>query len=80
MAKLIKNWNDLIGLESEQYRLEIDTDMGCGHIIPKDDPEGHRHYLSTHTFYGRTYKGYEELLQKCGFDIKLISWDADDLD
>lgn len=76
MAKFIKDWHDLVGLESEHYRLKINTDMGNGYIIPKDDTtERHSYYLSTHTFYGSSYKGYEKLLQKCGFDVELNNWD-----
>ena len=75
MAVLIKDWNDLIGLESDNYKLEINTDMGCGHIIPKDDcSDEYCPYLSTHTFYASSYKYYENILQKYGFDIKLKSW------
>ena len=76
MPKEIKDWNDLAGLESEDYRLDIDLDMGCGYIIPKDEFSDRRqHYLSTHTFYDSRCKGYEDLLQICGFDVILQSWD-----
>ena len=76
MYKLIRNWNDLVGLESEQYKLDIDTEMGCGHIVPKDEFSSlHSHYLSTHTFYGSSYKDYEKLLWRCGFNIKLQPWE-----
>lgn len=75
MAKLINTWEDLVGLESDKYKLEINTDLGYGHIIPKDDSsDEYGYYLSTHTFYKKSYKGYEKLLQKCGFDIKLKNW------
>lgn len=76
MAKVIKNWDDLVGLESENYKLKIDLDMGCGRIVPKDsDSNEFQPYLSTHTFYGSSYKNYEKLLQKYGFDVELQSWD-----
>lgn len=75
MAKEIKDWNDLTGLESENYIIEIDTKLGCGTIVPKDESSGRSmHYLSTHTFYENNYKGYEKLLKGCGFDVKLQSW------
>ena len=78
LAKFIRDWNDLVGLESEHYRLEIDVDMGNGYIVPKDDSvERHPYYLSTHTFYGSSCKGYEILLQKCGFNVEINNWDKE---
>lgn len=82
MPKLIKNWEGLVGLESEHYKLEIDVDMGCGWIVPKvetketeTDYYKHHYYLSTHTFYGMKYKYSTEVLQKFGFDVELDNWD-----
>lgn len=80
--KFIKDWNDLVGLESETHRLEIDTEMGCGWIRPKEyanDDESfmNSHYLSTHTFYGSSYKGYEKLLRSLGFNVVLDNWDKE---
>ena len=77
MPKFIRDWNDLVGLESENYRLEIDTEMGCGWIVPKTEIGEINKYLSTHTFYGSSCKGYEELLKKCGFDVELNNWDKE---
>lgn len=77
MPKLIKDWNDLVGLESEKYTLKIDTHIGCGWIVPKDNNLGHNRYLSTHTFYGTTCKSYTQLLQECGFDVELDNWDKE---
>lgn len=78
MAKIIRGWEDLIGLESEKYYIKVGLGMGCGWIVPKDDSYApHSHYLSTHTFYGKTYKGYEQLLRSCGFDVELVSWDEE---
>ena len=77
MAKFIRDWNDLVGLESEHYRLEINTEFGFGWIVPKTETDEIRKYLSTHTFCGSTYKGYEELLRKCGFDVELNNWDKE---
>ncbi len=77
MAKIIKGWEDLVGLESNNYYIKVDLKMGCGWIVPKDRTHSpYSHYLSTHTFYGKTYKGYESLLHNCGFDVKLVSWDG----
>lgn len=82
MAKFIRDWSDLVGLESEKYKLEIDVEDGSGWIVLKtkineDDGFMNSYYLSTHTFYGSSYKGYEKLLQKCGFDIELNNWDKE---
>lgn len=77
MAKIIRGWEDLVGLESDEYYIKVDLKMCCGWIVPKDSTrDSYSHYLSTHTFYGKTYKGYEKLLRECGFDVKLISWDG----
>lgn len=75
MSKLIKTWEELAGLENDEYRLEIDVEGCCGYIIRKSTGE-HVEYLSTHTFYGGTYKYYTYWLQKCGFDIQLENWDG----
>ncbi|MBQ3543460.1 MAG: hypothetical protein IJA34_00485 [Lachnospiraceae bacterium] len=82
MAKFIKNWEDLVGLESENYKLEIDLEFGSGWIVPKvetketeKDYYKHHFYLSTHTFYGCKYKYSTEILQKFGFDVILDNWD-----
>lgn len=76
MAKLIRDWDDLVDLESEYYTISVDRYAGCGYILPKDDfLDKPSHYLSTHTFYESSYKSYEEILQMCGFDVILQSWD-----
>lgn len=84
MPKLIKGWKDLVGLESEHYKLEIDVFIGCGWIVPKvetketeDNYFEHHFYLSTHTFYGMKYKYSTEILQKYGFDVELDNWDKE---
>lgn len=75
MPKLIKTWEEMVGLENDEYRLDIDTEHCCGYIIRKSTNENVE-YLSTHTFYGGTYKYYTYQLQKCGFDIQLENWDG----
>lgn len=80
MPKLIKDWNDLVGLESETHRLEIDVKTGNGWAYAKEyvsDDEYFlkNHYLSTHTFYGTDYQYYTNLLQSCGFDVVIDNWD-----
>ena len=82
MPKLITNWKELIGLESENYKLKVELmkyDMGCAWIIPKNEVEEGRiksdeeHiYLSTRTFYKDQYKIATNILQKHGFDVELV--------
>lgn len=76
MSTVIKNWKDLAGLENDDYRIEVDLDVGCGWLRSKN-PDKSDYYLTTHTFYGKSYKGYMKLLQSCGFDVELISWDKE---
>lgn len=76
MAVLINGWKDLIGLESENYQLEVDLNGGCGWLRSKIDSDDDI-YLSTHTFYGRDYKEYTLILQECGFDVQLRNWDGE---
>lgn len=85
MPKLIKSWEDLVGLESEKYKIEVELNNGCGHIVPKVETEEtkenyweHHEYLSTHTFYGSMYKYSTQILQKFGFDVEIDNWDKDD--
>lgn len=72
--KLIKNWNDLVGLENEKYILEINTDVGCGWIRNKSDCSSVA-YLTTHTFYGSKYKFSTKLLNSYGFNVEIDNWD-----
>lgn len=76
MAKLIKSWDELVGLESNEYYLDIDEDRCSGWIRRKSDDDSVE-YLSTHTFYGRTYQYSTALLQEYGFDIQLENWDGE---
>lgn len=76
MLILARNWKDLDGLENENYRIDVDINMGCGWIRAKDNINSDI-YLTTHTFYGRNYKGCTKLLQSCGFDVELVSWDKE---
>lgn len=76
MAKLIKSWDGLVGLESDEYYLEIDVDRCNGHIHSKTDEDFYA-YLSTHTFYGGNYKYSTVLLQEYGFDVQLENWDGE---
>ena len=81
MSTLIRNWEELSKIpESDTHRLEIGKYNGW--IITKN-PESdkfsdRRKYLSTHTFYGSSYKHSTKLLQSCGFDVELDSWDKEE--
>lgn len=84
MSKLIKTWDELDGLESEKYKVEVDKDHCNGWIVPKVETEEteenyfkHHAYLSTHTFYGSQYDYYTEVLQKFGFDVEIDNWDKE---
>lgn len=78
MAKIINTWEDLIGLESEHYQLDINLARGDGYIIPKTETEetlayywDHHRYLSTYLFDGTAHKDYTALFQQYGFDVKI---------
>ena len=82
MPKQIKSWEELVGLESENYKLEVTLlpyGGGCAWIEPKVETgetmrsSEHHVYLSTHTFYPSHYKWATETLQKFGFDVELIA-------
>ena len=86
MAKLIKSWKELDGLESENYKVEVDLEHYNGWIKPKVETEeteenyfDHHVYLSTHTFYGPNYKDSTKTLQKYGFDVEIDNWDKDQM-
>lgn len=86
MAKLIKTWDELYGLESENYKIIPDEFGYAGWIVPKDKSIvteenyfDHHEYLSTHTFYGEQYKASTEILQKFGFDVELDNWDKGEM-
>lgn len=73
MTKIVKYWHELDGLENDNYKIEVDTYIGCGWIRSKRDD--HDIYLTTHTFYGSNYKKSTQLLQEYGFDVELANWD-----
>ena len=82
MSKLISTWDELDGLESEKYKVEVDKFYWSGWIVPKVETDEtkenyfeHHAYLSTHTFYGSQYEYSTELLQSFGFDVEIDNWD-----
>lgn len=72
--KKIKDWADLVGMENENYKIEVDLRYGSGWIRPKNNEYEFGYYLSTHTFYGMNYKHSTKVLQSYGFDVELESW------
>ncbi len=83
--KKIHNWEELSKVPpSATHHIQVDvddddSDYNTFWIVP-NNPIGNtweeEHYLSTHTFYGGdTTKEYTKLLQKCGFNVELISWE-----
>ena len=85
MTKLIKNWEELSKVPAnDKYKIVVDKDMCNGWIEPVNETEetknnyfNHHQYLSTHTFYGSSYKRSTKLLQRFGFDIKIDNWDKE---
>lgn len=80
MAKLIESWEELVGLESDDYYLDINVEKCNGHIMAKEHVKNkgfYNPYLSTHTFYGLNYKHSTILLQEYGFDVQLKNWDGE---
>ncbi len=82
MTRLIRNWKELSEvLANDKYKIEVDLEMCSGWIKPIDEEnyEGNywdNHcYLSTHSFYGSTYKDTTKMLQKFGFDVEIDNWD-----
>ena len=81
MPKLIKGWEDLVGLETEDYYLDIDLEMCNGHIETKEHAKTNDDYcytyLSTHTFYGLNYKDSTIEIQEHGVEDQLENWDGE---
>lgn len=72
MTKQIKGWEDLVDLESEDYVIEIDLEMGSGWIVPKDEESYVRPvYLSTHSFYPSMVDYTNYILKMMGFDAEV---------
>lgn len=80
MTTLIKSWAELSSVpESKTHKLDIGEHNGW--IItknPKSDKFSDRKkYLSTHTFYGSSFRYSTKLLQSCGFDVEIANWDGE---
>ena len=80
MLKQIKTWEELVGLESENYKLEVKLmpyGGGSAWIRPKvetaeNSGSEHNVYLSTHTFYESHYQWATKTLQEFGFNVELV--------
>ena len=79
MARLIKTWDELDGLEFEKgYRIKLEEVDGVkcyGWIVPKVETEETKSYLSSRTFYGHQYEYSTKVLQSYGFDVEIDNWD-----
>lgn len=73
----IYTWEQLAKVQpSKTHKLDIDVEMCCGWII-ENIKTMNDIYLSTHTFYsGDTTKEVNDILQTCGFEIELVSWEV----
>lgn len=69
---LVTGWEDLVGMENERFRIEVDLHYGNAWIRSKVDDSDH--YLSTHAFYGSMYAHSTTILQDHGFNVELVSW------
>jgi len=76
----IQGWADLAKVpESATHRLEIDVEGCNGWLVDKRKPDDRLgFYLSTHTFYESRHHGSTRHLRKCGFNVTLANWDAQD--
>lgn len=83
-AILIGTWEELDGLENDNYRIEVELYNCCGWVRPKQEVSEseyfkHNMYLSTHTFYGSQYFYSTAALRKLGFNVQLSNWDGETL-
>ena len=79
---LINGWEDFVGLENDNYYIDINLEMGCGWVrckreVPDFEYYTHNMYLSTHTFYGDQYQMYTSMLRDFGFNVQLKNWDGE---
>lgn len=88
---LIKNWEELskIPNESATHILEVNVEGGNAWLWSKFPLPNKRKlsfmrqikhkdvYLSTHSFYGSSYKSSTKILKACGFDVELDNWDKE---
>lgn len=86
--KLIESWDDMRELNTSDTH-EVKVDVHSGWVEYRKDILKDREglgplnqscgqYLSTHTFYGMTYKESTKYLQHAGFNVEVANWDAID--
>ena len=75
----VRCWGDLVGIESNCYKLDVDMDLQEGWIIPKVENEitlgdfwRHHRYLGRFLFDPNPPKDYESLLKSYGFEVKIV--------
>ncbi len=71
--KLIRNWDELRGMENQDYEIKV-GDCNASIISKKDG--SYYNYLSTHTFYGSQYYSSTLFLRSLGFNVQLENWDG----
>lgn len=69
---LVSGWEDLVGMENENFRIEVD--LHCENAWIRSKVDNMDYYLSTHTFYESTYAHSTRILQDHGFNVELVSW------
>lgn len=75
MTKIIRNWNDLVGLETEHYIVLIDKETGRGFVAPNlplmdEDTIFFGHHYQISKMHNNTCKEFVELLKKYNFDVE----------
>lgn len=75
MTKIIRDWNDLVGLEAEHYAVIIDKETGQGFIAPNlffvdDDAIFFGHHYEISKTHNNTCEEFVELLKKYNFDVE----------
>lgn len=79
MVKLIRNWNDLVGLETEHYKVLIDKETGRGFVAPNlplidEDTIFFGHHYEISGLHNDSCEKFVRLLQKYGFDVEFDIW------
>ena len=89
LAKL-KNDKYKIAFDEELYNAHIipvtdevinkrgDFKCNCTGRMADEDFFKHHVYLSTHTFYGSSYKNSTKIMQEHGFDVEIDNWDKEE--
>jgi len=68
MTKLIRTWEELGALCTPQYEIKVGS---CGADVVEISTGNFIEYLSSHTFYDKTYNDYTRILRGLGFDVQI---------